>query len=108
MSTEVEAGESDYVLKISEMSEKLAVFVGFLRDLNSKLISTIRTLRDRQRTVYEIDELIGNIRIHNDVDFVIGEVMSHLRDIVSDASTRLLDIEELREVLLPFHHIHMT
>ena len=98
----VDAGESDYARKISEMYEKLAAFVGFLRDLNSKLISTIQDIDETGRGLFnEIDELIGNICIHNDVDFVIGEVISNLRDIVSDVSTSCSEMEELRDVLLP-------
>ena len=55
----VDTGESDYILKISEMSEKLADFVGFLRDLNSKLISTIQDIEETGSGLFnEIDELI--------------------------------------------------
>lgn len=102
LSKDVEAGESAYAREISEMSEKLDVFVGFLRDLNSKLISTIQDIDGTARGLFsEIDELIGNIGIHNDVDYVIGEVISNLRGIVSDISTGCPEREELRDVLLP-------
>jgi methyl-accepting chemotaxis protein len=98
----VDAGESDYTRRISEMSETLDVFVDSLRDLNSKLISTIQDIDGTGRGLFnEIDEIIGNICIHNDVDFVIGEVLSNLRDVVSDVSTSCSEMEELSDVLLP-------
>ena len=102
LSRDVEAGESDYILRITEMSEKFAVFVGFLRELNSKLLSSIYDIDETGRGLFnEIDELIGNICIHNDVDFVIKEVISNLRDIVSEISITFSDMEELHEILLP-------
>ena len=89
------------------MSEKLAVFVGFLRDLNSKLISTIKDIEGTGKGLFnEIDELIGNIRIHNDVTIVIGEVMSHLGILCLMQVRLALTLKNSAKCFCLFHHIH--
>jgi hypothetical protein len=96
---DVGTGESVYTMKIAELSEKLAVSVGYLGDLNSKLISTIREVEETGKgLVSEIDGVIGNIGIHKDVDFVIGDVLSNLREVFDETHRALDERTELRDV----------
>ncbi len=88
-------GENAYALKIAELSEKLSASVGYLRDLNSKLISTIREVEETGKgLVSEIDGVIGNIGIHKDVDLVVGDVISNLRGVFDEANRTLADRTE--------------
>jgi methyl-accepting chemotaxis protein len=102
LSTDVGTGERDFTLKTSEMSKQFAAFVGHLRDLNRKLISAIRDIEETgEGLVQEIDEVIGSICIHKDVDIVIEGALSNLREIVSDIHMTFPDIVELRDGPFP-------
>jgi methyl-accepting chemotaxis protein len=95
LSIDVGAGENVYTLKVAELSEKLSASVGYLRDLNSKLISTIREVEETGKgLVSEVDGVIGNIGIHKDVDLVVGEVLSNLREVFAEAGRTLADRTE--------------
>ena len=102
LSLEVGAGENAYTLKIADLSEKLSVSIGYLRDLNGKLISTIREVEETGKgLVSEIDGVINNIGIHRDVDLVVGEVLSNLREVFDEAHRTLADRTEPGDARLP-------
>jgi methyl-accepting chemotaxis protein len=95
LSIDVGRGESSYALKIAELSGKLSASVGYLRDLNSKLVSTIREVEETGKgLVSEIDGVIGTICIHKDVDLVVGDVISNLRGVFDEANRTLADRTE--------------
>ena len=98
LSVGVGAGESVYATKIAELSEELTSSVGYLRDLNSKLISTIREVEETGNgIVSEIEGVIDNIGIHRDVDLVVGEALSNLRGVFEDAHRTLGERTVLQE-----------
>jgi methyl-accepting chemotaxis protein len=98
LSIDVGAGENVYTTNIAELSGKLASAVGYLRDLNSKLISAIREMEETGKgLVSEIEGVIGNICIHKDVDIVVGEALSNLREIFEEVQRALGYRAEFRE-----------
>lgn len=101
LSSGVAAEEREYTLKIAGTHENLSEHVRHLRDLNRRLLSAIRDIDETGRgLVEEIDGLIPKINIHTDVDFVIGETIAFLGEIVSDIYRTLPDMSEAGAISL--------
>lgn len=91
----VAEGEREYTLKVGGMSEKLSGHVAHLRDLNRRLLSAIGDIDETGKgLVGEIDRVITEISIHRDVDYVIGETLAFLGEIISDIFRTLPEMAE--------------